>query len=973
MRLIRIHLAALFLSAVVPLAHAEIRLPRLFGDHMILQQETTNAIWGWAAPGEKVSVRASWGATADTTASAAGRWKLFLATPGHRTGQSLTIRGNNEIRIADVAVGEVWICAGQSNMGWSTGNSFGADLEAQVNLPEFRIFRSAREHWHEPLEENRDRLAQWKPCDPAAAAETSAVAYWFGKTLHKKLGVPVGIIQRAYAGTPIEGWMPWEIQRNDPRAVAHKARYDENAARIQARDAQAGEKALANFAEELAAYNTRIDAGETMLNAFKPLAPPIITKPANLGHQYPAHIYNAMIHPIRPYGIRGMIWYQGERNSKNTPQALHYREQLGRLIRHYRESWHRESEGHVAKDFPFQFTQLPSWNPPQSEPVEGVEAPWVVNREAMRLRERDVPNTAMAVAIDTGDAVELHPKNKRPIGIRHALLALANTYGRDIVGAGPRLESHTVTGSEIILRFSSIGGGLMPGREGELDSFAIAGKDRDWHWGRARIKGDTIVLCSPRVPEPVAVRYAWAMNPSQRNLLYNREGLPASPFRTDEWSLFDPEAELVEVLKPPKPAGYVAVDWKRPVMIAAPEPPFETVAKAAPAKSTSSPSPVPPPRKNAAPADGLAPEITDLNAEDISWAKEAELPDLEEPYINPRPNNRGDGIPVAPLTRRHGDRRAILRFARELAAGEHGEIDSFLLMKDGRLIFESYFRRGRANYPHFQMSITKSYTALALGRAMQLGHLDLPDLDRPITHFLKELDPSRFAEGAGSITLAEALNMRSGIRIAPARAKELMRQPAALKGQAQIQAWLENSSPIPAAPREFKYQGSDPSIVMQVVEAVAPDSASDFIKSELLDKLGIYSFAWQDDVSGLPKAAAGSSMRSRDMLKWGMLMMNGGRWNGEQLIPEAFVEKATQRLHTNRQGSSYGFFWWRHDMEVGGKKHDCISGRGAGGQFLLLLPELKLIAVVTAHNKGMGDMLKVFPERVVAALVEKAE
>ena len=559
------------LFALAATVNADVRLPRFFSDHMILQQKTRNTIWGWADPNEKVTVTASWGAKASAKASQSGQWKLFLPTPGHRTGQALSIRGQNEIRIQNVAIGEVWLCAGQSNMGWSTGNSFGAEGEAEVNLPNLRIYRSEREHWHEPLVENRDRLARWKPCDPKAAAETSAVAYHFGKTLHEKLGIPVGIIQRAFAGTPIEGWMPWDVQRDDSRAVAHKQRYDENAQRIIQRDADAAEKALAAFDKELAAYNARIDAGETMKNAFKQLAPPIITKPANLGHQYPAHIYNAMIHPIRPYGIRGMIWYQGERNSKNAPQAFHYRSQLARLIRHYRDSWHKESGGGVAKDFPFQFTQLPSWNPAQSKPVEGIEASWAVNREAMRLVVRDVPNTGMAVAIDTGDAIELHPKNKQPLGIRHALLALSNTYGRDIVGAGPRFESHSVKGSEVVLRFASIGGGLTAGRDGDLDAFAIAGDDRKWHWAKAEIKGDAVVVSSQKVPKPKAVRYAWAMNPSRRNLLYNREGLPASPFRTDDWPLFDPDADLVEVLKPRKPEGYVAVDWKRPVMVAAPE------------------------------------------------------------------------------------------------------------------------------------------------------------------------------------------------------------------------------------------------------------------------------------------------------------------------------------------------------------------------------------------------------------------
>jgi CubicO group peptidase (beta-lactamase class C family) len=363
--------------------------------------------------------------------------------------------------------------------------------------------------------------------------------------------------------------------------------------------------------------------------------------------------------------------------------------------------------------------------------------------------------------------------------------------------------------------------------------------------------------------------------------------------------------------------------------------------------------------------------VTDLNAEDVSYALEAKLPDLEEPFINARPNQRRDGIPVAPLTREHGDRRAILRFAREIAAGDHGEIDSFLLMRDGELIFESYYRRGRANYPHYQMSITKSYTAMALGRAIQLGHLTMADLDKSVVSFLNDVDTSKLVEGATEITLAEAMNMHSGIRIDQAKAKELMKKPAQLKGQGQIQAYLENSAPISPSPREYKYQGSDPSMTMQVIEAAVPGTAREFIEKELLAKMGITNFAWQDDVSGLPKSAAGSSMRSRDMIKWGMLVMNDGKWKDEQLIPAEFVEKATSKIHTNPQGTSYGFFWWRHDVEINGKTYDCQSGRGAGGQFILMFPEVDLLVVITAHNKGMGKMLRTVPERILPALMKE--
>ena len=554
---------------VLPLigAATELRLPSIFSDHMILQQKTYNTFWGVGKPGETVSVSASWGAIAKTNVQPDGHWKLFLKTPEANTGQSITITSSRTITYENVAIGEVWLCVGQSNMGWSMGNSFGADQETPTaNHPHLRIYKSQREHWHEPLAFQRDRLARWQPCTPESAAETSAVSYYFGKTLHQNLNIPVGIIVQAFAGTPIEGWMPWEIQKEDPRAVAHKASYDENSKRRETRG-DTVEKALATFEAELATYNTKIDRGEIMKNAVRKLSPPIITSPARLGHQYPAHQFNAMIYPIRPYGIRGAIWYQGERNAKNAPQAEHYTTQLERLIGYYRRSWHALSGGHVADDFSFQFTQLPSWNPEQSTPVEGIEASWAVSREAMRLANRKIPNTGMAVTIDTGDAVGLHPKNKKPIGLRHGYLALEKTYNQNITGCGPGLASHTFIDARCILSFDHTGKGLTAANPDKpLGGFAIAGEDQIWHWGRARLRNNTVVVSSPEVNKPAAIRYAWAMNPSRQNLLYNKNGFPASPFRTDDWPLFDPAAELVEVHKPKKPDGYTPQDWKRPEM-----------------------------------------------------------------------------------------------------------------------------------------------------------------------------------------------------------------------------------------------------------------------------------------------------------------------------------------------------------------------------------------------------------------------
>ncbi len=368
-------------------------------------------------------------------------------------------------------------------------------------------------------------------------------------------------------------------------------------------------------------------------------------------------------------------------------------------------------------------------------------------------------------------------------------------------------------------------------------------------------------------------------------------------------------------------------------------------------------------------SNGLAPEITDLNAADVSYAKEKSIPDLAEPFIDASPRELGDGIAVGELN--NDARKIILVFAREIADGQHGEVDSLLISHRGKLLFESYYRRGRANYPHYQMSITKSYTTLAIGRAIQLGHLAMDDLDTSVVDFLQDLDPQKLVDGASAITLAEAMNMRSGIRIDKAKARELMRQPDRLNGQGQIQAYLEHSASIPPSPREFKYQGADPCMTMQVLDVVVPGSAKQFIKTELLGRLGITNYGWQDDVSGLPKSAAGSSIRSRDMLKFGLLVMQQGKWNGETLIPAAFIERATDRLHTNPKGTSYGFFWWQADAEVGDRTYVCKSGRGAGGQFILMLPELDLVIVITAHNKGMGNMLRTAPVRIVQAFTRQ--
>ena len=379
-------------------------------------------------------------------------------------------------------------------------------------------------------------------------------------------------------------------------------------------------------------------------------------------------------------------------------------------------------------------------------------------------------------------------------------------------------------------------------------------------------------------------------------------------------------------------------------------------------------------------SNGLAPEVTALNAKDVSYALEAKLPDLEKSYISATPEKKDDSIPVGKLGTDGGNADAVLQYAGELAASPvvenggdaakektTGTVDSLLIACKGKLIFESYYRRGRANYPHYQMSITKSYTSLAIGRAIQLGFLKMEDLDKPVVGFLKDLDVSKLAPGADRITLAEAMMMNSGIRLPDQKAKELLKNPAQLKGQGEIQAYLQNSDPVPPMPRAFKYQESDPSIAMQVLNAVVPGGAEQFIQKELLLPLGITNYQWEPGVSGLPKSAAGSSFLSRDMLKFGMLIMNKGKWQDQQLIPEAYIARATSPNVLSYGTNYYGYFWWVEDVKVGEKTYHVVEGRGAGGQFIYMIPELDLIAVVTSHDKGMGNMLQTLPQKLIPA------
>ena len=372
--------------------------------------------------------------------------------------------------------------------------------------------------------------------------------------------------------------------------------------------------------------------------------------------------------------------------------------------------------------------------------------------------------------------------------------------------------------------------------------------------------------------------------------------------------------------------------------------------------------------------NGLGPEVVDLNAEDVSFESEKKIPYLNQPFISPAPRDRKDQLKVGKLGAGGEDRERILAYARRLAepsdSVKFGNTDSLLIAHRGKLILEAYYRRGRVNYPHYQMSITKSYTAYAIGRAIQLGHMTMEDLNKPVASFLKDIDFSQLAEGANEITLDQAMQMSSGILLPQKRLSDILSQPEQLLGQGQAQAYLHFTRPLPPAPKPFKYQASDPVLTMQVLEAVVPGTAEQFICDHLLKPLGISNFNWQEDLSGYPKSAAGSSIRSRDMIKFGLLTLKQGTWNGKQLLPRAFVTKATSPLVQTNEENFYGYFWWHQTREIQGRKYPLIQGRGAGGQFIFVAPSIDLVIVATAHNQGMGKMLKELPENLIPAFAK---
>lgn len=638
----------IFILLRVPSLRADPILPHLFSEHMVLQREVTTPIWGWADPGEKISVSVA-GRTLETVAGQDGRWNVTFPPMQAGGPFTLTVRGKKTLTIRDVMFGEVWVSSGQSNMTYALSGATGAENEVPKAVNPFIRFFTVPKRIS--LAPQSDTLpASWELCSPETSKRFSAVSYFFARDLYRTLNIPIGIILSSWPGTAAEEWTAPELLRRNSVLAPIMQRWEASPADVKSYAAEPAELSLefddfellsgtagssvaapfSNFddgtsrtatggswsyawedapksALELispgrsgSGYAARVaglldgatsselhasfraDNSPADLRAYsgirfwvrgkgmcqlqllqptisdwdnysaesipatgewkqitiwfkdlrqegwgvsEPFTPEGLTgirivsmAPVGYPDRPPSGLYEGMITPLERIRIRGAIWYQGE---GNTWRAYQYRTLLPALIYGWREAW---GEG----DFPFLIVQLPN----QGSSPELGDSIWAELREAQFLTQRAVANTGLAVTIDVGEAKNLHPPRKMEVGQRLALWALGTTYGKKVEYSGPLYDSMKISGNEIRIKFRHAGAGLEA-RDGKLKGFAIAGADRKFYWGEARIEGETVVVSGRDVEAPVAVRYAWAESPECN--LYNKDGLPASPFRTDDW------------------------------------------------------------------------------------------------------------------------------------------------------------------------------------------------------------------------------------------------------------------------------------------------------------------------------------------------------------------------------------------------------------------------------------------------------
>jgi sialate O-acetylesterase len=504
-------------------AQGELKLANVFTDHMVLQQQMPIRVWGWATPGKEIEVSLGNDATSgkgQATAAADGKWFVEMK-PLEADGKPMTLSVKGDggaVELKDILMGEVWICSGQSNMEWSVKASGDAKKEiAAADFPMIRMF-DVPQHVEQDTPQADAQKSQWLVCSPKTVENFSAVGYFFGRELYKELKVPIGLVGSNWGGRKIEPFTPPEgfaavpqladvhaaIKKLDPRTSEGKA---------------VREAYVKQVDEWLRAAKQSLAKGEGFGTV------PQLNLPAPAGA---TRIYNGMVAGLTPLTMRGAIWYQGE---SNAGDGLKYDFLKEALVKGWRSVFKNEG-------LSFYWVQLANFQQPSDDPAGGG---WGPVREGQRRALR-LPKTGMAVIIDIGTAGNIHPPNKQDVGKRLALWALANDYGKKLVFSGPLYKSHVVEGSKVRVSFDHVGGGLMVGRKngtapteevqgGEVAEFALRDKDGKWHWAQAAIDKGDVIVWSEKVTEPTAVRYAYQSNPAKANL-YNKEGLPASPFTT---------------------------------------------------------------------------------------------------------------------------------------------------------------------------------------------------------------------------------------------------------------------------------------------------------------------------------------------------------------------------------------------------------------------------------------------------------
>ncbi|MHC4996845.1 MAG: sialate O-acetylesterase, partial [Planctomycetota bacterium] len=475
-------------------AAEELRFAGIFTDGAVLQRDTPAPVWGFAAPGAEVVVRFG-GQAKRAGVDANGRWVVRLeAMAASDRPRVLSVEsGEDRVWLKDVLVGEVWLCSGQSNMAMRVDLARDPEKEkAAADLPSLRVFTVERATSLEPM---RDCEGEWVVSSPETAGDFSATAFFFGREIHREVGVPVGLIVSAWSGSAIEAWTSAEAQEAEPALAPLLLEWREKDA---AYTPEVAAREQAQYEADFAAWQAAV-AEAKRTGAERPRGPRKVVDPRDHWH-HPTVLFNGMIAPLIPYGMKGAIWYQGETNALTEESSALYETQLPLMINDWRERWGRG-------DFPFAWVQLTLSSAKQ--------VAWARIRESMRRAER-LPNTANIVTWDIGEERLLHPKNKQAFGHRLALWARAEVYGEDVVWSGPRPTGHRVRAKQTVVEFESIDGGLVTQGEeggGGVKGFELQGRDGRWHAAYAEIDGERVLVEHVGVNKPRAVRYAWKNHP----------------------------------------------------------------------------------------------------------------------------------------------------------------------------------------------------------------------------------------------------------------------------------------------------------------------------------------------------------------------------------------------------------------------------------------------------------------------------